>query len=89
MSENNVSYLRQEFLAPRPAPLSDRSAIGWTRRNLFASPLDAVTTVIFGAIILWFAVSTFDWLFISAVWTGDGRAVCATTVQGGIQPDGW
>lgn len=89
MSENNVSYLRQEFLAPRPAPLSDRSAIGWARKNLFASPLDAVTTVIFGVIIVWFAVSAFDWLFISAVWTGEGRAVCATTVQGGIQPDGW
>ncbi|RYC17412.1 amino acid ABC transporter permease [Ciceribacter ferrooxidans] len=89
MSENNVSYLRQEFLAPRPAPLSDRSAIGWARKNLFASPLDAVTTIIFGVIIVWFAVSAFDWLFISAVWTGEGRAVCATTVQGGIQPDGW
>lgn len=89
MSENNVSYLRQEFLAPRPAPLSDRSAFGWARKNLFATPLDAVTTVVFGAIILWFAVSAFDWLFISAVWTGEGRAVCATTVQGGIQPEGW
>ncbi|MCO6178144.1 amino acid ABC transporter permease [Ciceribacter sp. RN22] len=89
MSENNVSYLRQEFLAPQPAPLSDRSAFGWARKNLFATPLDAVTTVVFGAIILWFASSAFDWLFVSAVWTGEDRAVCATTVQGGIQPEGW
>ena len=89
MSENNVSYLRQEFLAPRPAPLSDRSAFGWARKNLFASPLDAITSVVFGAIIVWFVVSTFDWLFISAVWTGEGRADCATIAQGGIQPDGW
>jgi len=30
-----------------------------------------------------------NWLFIQAVWTGTDRTFCATTVQGGTQPDGW
>lgn len=30
-----------------------------------------------------------NWLFIQAVWSGPDRTFCATTIQGGIQPDGW
>ena len=83
------SYLRQEFLPGLPAPSSDKSVGGWMRKNLFATPLDSLMSVVFGAVIIWFVLSVFDWLFISAVWSGDGRAACATLVQGGTQPDGW
>ncbi|UJW73580.1 amino acid ABC transporter permease [Rhizobium sp. SL42] len=85
----DISYLRQDFLPGLPAPMSGNSASGWMRKNLFATPLDTVMTVVFGAVIIWFVTSVFDWLFISAVWSGDGRAACATLVQGGTQPDGW
>jgi general L-amino acid transport system permease protein len=85
----DISYLRQEFLPPLAAPLSDKTAAGWIRKNLFATPLDGLMTVVFGGVIVWFVLSVFDWLFISAVWSGDGRAACATLVQGGTQPDGW
>jgi general L-amino acid transport system permease protein len=86
---DQVYFLRRQFLAPEPPPASDKSAAGWIRKNLFASPLDSLMTVVFGGAIIWFVLSVFDWLFISAVWSGDGRAFCATTVQGGNQPDGW
>lgn len=85
----DISYLRQEFLPALPAPSSDKSVGGWMRKNLFATPLDSLMTLAFGAVIVWFVVSVFDWLFISAVWSGDGRAFCATAAQGGNQPDGW
>ncbi|KPF44017.1 amino acid ABC transporter permease [Rhizobium sp. G187] len=85
----DISYLRQEFLPALPAPTSDKSIGGWMRKNLFATPLDSIMTLAFGAVIVWFVLSVFDWLFISAVWSGDGRAACATLVQGGNQPDGW
>lgn len=85
----DISYLRREFLPALPAPVSDKTAVGWIRKNLFATPLDGLMTVVFGAVIVWFVLSVFDWLFISAVWSGDGRAACATLVQGGTQPDGW
>ena len=84
-----ISFLRREFLPALPAPLSDKTVTGWVRKNLFATPLDSLMTVVFGAVIVWFVLSVFDWLFISAVWSGDGRAACATLVQGGTQPDGW
>lgn len=85
----DISYLRREFLPALPAPVSDKTAVGWIRKNLFATPLDGLMTVVFGAVIVWFVLSVFDWLFLSAVWSGDGRAACATLVQGGTQPDGW
>lgn len=85
----DISYLRREFLPALPAPVSDKTAVGWIRKNLFATPLDGLMTIVFGAVIVWFVLSVFDWLFISAVWSGDGRAACATLVQGGTQPDGW
>lgn len=85
----DISFLRREFLAARPAPASDKSAMGWVRKNLFATPLDSLMSIVFGVIIVWSVLSVFDWLFISAVWSGDGRAFCATIAQGGNQPDGW
>lgn len=85
----DISYLRREFLPALPAPVSDKTAVGWIRKNLFATPLDGLMTIVFGAVIVWFVLSVFDWLFLSAVWSGDGRAACATLVQGGTQPDGW
>ncbi|MHA7970923.1 amino acid ABC transporter permease [Rhizobium sp. CAU 1783] len=86
---DQVYFLRRQFLAPEPPPASDKSAGAWIRKNLFASPLDSLMTIVFGGAIIWFVLSVFDWLFISAVWSGDGRAFCATAVQGGNQPDGW
>jgi general L-amino acid transport system permease protein len=85
----DISFLRRDFLAARPAPTSDKSVMGWFRKNLFATPLDGLMSLVFGAVIVWFVLSVFDWLFISAVWSGDGRAFCATIAQGGNQPDGW
>lgn len=89
MDKNSVSYVRHEFLPALPAPTSDGSASGWLRKNLFSTPLDSLMSVLFGVVIVWFAVSSIDWLFLSAVWSGDGRAACATIAQGGTQPDGW
>ncbi|MBP1849921.1 amino acid ABC transporter permease [Rhizobium halophytocola] len=89
MQENYVPYVREDFLESKPAPTGNRSAAGWMRRNLFATPFDSIVSVVFGVIVIWFVISTFDWLFINAVWMGGGRQVCATDVQGGIRADGW
>ena len=59
----DISYLRREFLPALPAPVSDKTAVGWIRKNLFATPLDGLMTVVFGAVIVWFVLSVFDWLF--------------------------
>jgi general L-amino acid transport system permease protein len=59
------------------------------RKNLFSGPKDVILTLIAVAIILAIVPPAIDWLFIKASWVGSDRSVCATVVQGGIQPEGW
>jgi general L-amino acid transport system permease protein len=84
-----ISYVRQEILAPEPAPMSQGSISGWIRTNLLASPKDAVLTVLAVAFLLWTLPGIINWLFLQASWVGSDRSVCATIPQGGIQPEGW
>jgi general L-amino acid transport system permease protein len=85
----DLAFVRREMLAPLPPPARTRGAIGWMRANLFANWLNTALTIL----ALWFLWVTVppivDFALIDAVWTGDGRAVCATVAQGGIQPNGW
>jgi general L-amino acid transport system permease protein len=85
----NVAYVRHTFLPQAPPPTSANSALGWARRNLFASVTDSILSVLAIGITLWFVLSSVQFLLFQAVWTGPDRTVCATLVQGGVQPDGW
>ena len=89
MQEHDLSYVRMEMLNAQAAPSSEQGVGNWVRRNLFATPLDTVLTILAMLIMAWFLPPLLRWLFIDAQWTGEGREVCATTVQGGIQPEGW
>jgi general L-amino acid transport system permease protein len=86
---DNIAYVRTQFLPAIQAPMSDRTALGWARRNLFASIKDSILTIVVGIVIVWFVLSTVDFLFLKAVWSGENRTACATIAQGGVQPDGW
>ena len=85
----DISYVRTQFIEPEKAPSSDATVFGWMRKNLFASVSDTIMTVVAVFAMLYYLPGVIDWLFLSAVWTGPDRTVCTTTVQGGIQPDGW
>ncbi|WP_160004346.1 amino acid ABC transporter permease [Rhizobium sp. 18055] len=89
MSVSNHSFVRTEILAPEPAPAGEKGANAWIRKNLLATPKDVVLTVLALALLVWSVPHIVNWLFIQAVWSGPDRTFCATTVQGGIQPDGW
>lgn len=84
-----VTYVRQDMLAPQPAPISQGTVTGWIRANLLATPKDVVLTFIALALLLWTVPGIINWLFIQASWVGSDRSVCATIPQGGIQPEGW
>ena len=86
---HELSYVRQEMLAPLPAPTSDGSVIGWIRANLLATPKDTVLTIIGLAVLALILPGAINFLFLDAAWFGADRAVCATIAQGGTQPDGW
>jgi general L-amino acid transport system permease protein len=85
----DISYVRQDFVPPEKAPLSDSTVIGWARKNLFASVTDSILTLAAIAVLLYFLPGAINWLFLSAVWTGTDRTACLTTVQGGQLPEGW
>ena len=89
MQEHDLSYVRMEMINARAAPASEHGIVRWLRRNLFATPLDSVLTIIALLAIVYFLPPMIGWLFLDAQWTGDDRSVCATIAQGGVQPDGW
>lgn len=89
MSTRNVEYVRTAMVGAAPPPKDEKSAVAWLRKNLFSGPKDVILTLIAVAIILAIVPPAIDWLFIKASWVGSDRSVCATVVQGGIQPEGW
>ncbi|RFZ86697.1 amino acid ABC transporter permease [Shinella sp. WSJ-2] len=84
-----ITYVRDRFLEQEKPPLSDSTAIGWIRKNLFASVKDSVLSLVALAALVYFLPGLINWLFISAVWTGADRTACLTTDQGGQLPAGW
>lgn len=89
MSITDKPFVRTSILAAEPPPRGERGAGAWIRRNLLATPKDVILTILALALIAWAVPHLVNWLFIQAVWFGPDRTFCATTVQGGIQPDGW
>jgi general L-amino acid transport system permease protein len=85
----SITYVREDFLEPEKAPLSDSSAIGWIRKNLFASVKDSILSLIALAALVYFLPGLINWLFVSAVWIGADRTACLTVDQGGQLPAGW
>ena len=85
----SITYVREDFLEPEKAPLSDSSAIGWIRKNLFASVKDSILSLLALAALVYFLPGLINWLFVSAVWTGADRTACLTVDQGGQLPAGW
>ncbi|MBA9035390.1 amino acid ABC transporter permease [Rhizobium leguminosarum bv. trifolii] len=89
MSVADKPFVRTSILAAEPPPPGERGAVAWVRRNLLATPKDVILTILALALIAWAVPHLVNWLFIQAVWSGPDRTFCATTIQGGVQPDGW
>ena len=60
--------------AMRPPPR--RSALQWARTNLFATPLDAVLTLVLSIGAAWLLWAIVDWAVLQATFVGDSRAAC-------------
>ncbi len=63
---------------PRPPPAIARGLFGWLRANLFASPFDAVVTVLLALAIALFVPRAFAWAVLDAVWYAPDGAACRT-----------
>ncbi|AVA21441.1 amino acid ABC transporter permease [Rhizobium sp. LEGMi198b] len=89
MSNGSQSFVSKTILPQLPAPSSEKGVVHWLRKNLLATPKDVVLTILAIAFLAWAVPHIVNWLFIQAAWSGADRTFCATTVQGGTQPDGW
>ncbi len=89
MTNSDLQYVRSQMVDPMPAPASQKGIASWMKENLFSSLKDTVLTIMGISLIVWFLPGLINWLFVNAVWAGTDRTFCTTTVQGGLQPDGW
>jgi len=88
-SEVGRSFVRTTMLDAQPPPVRDSGAIGWLRKNLFSTPLNAALTLV-GLFLAWSVLRpVVEFAFVNAVWSGDGREACTTEAQGGTMPNGW
>lgn len=68
-------------LPARPA-FSAAAALGWSRRNLFASPFHGLLTLA-SMWLLWLVVPPLvEWAIVDAAWRGSGPAACANKDAG-------
>ena len=57
-------------------PVATTGVIGWLRINLFATPLNALMTLLVLALLVRYVPPMLDWLLFSAHWRGSGREAC-------------
>jgi general L-amino acid transport system permease protein len=70
------SFVRQELIAERPAPVKTTGLVGFLRTRLFNSPTNILLTVA-SLLLLWFTVvPALKFLLLDAVWHGSDRNSC-------------
>jgi general L-amino acid transport system permease protein len=77
MSEISASsFVREELIAERPAPVKTTGLVGFLRTRLFNSPTNILLTVA-SLLLLWFTVvPALKFLLLDAVWHGTDRNAC-------------
>lgn len=70
------SFVRQDLVAERPAPVKTTGFVGLLRTRLFNSPTNILLTIV-GALLLWFTIiPSVRFLIVDAVWNGKDRGAC-------------
>src|ERR1700738_3258456 len=76
IAASSSSFVRQELVAERPAPVKTTGFVGFLRTRLFNSPTNILLTIV-GVLLLWFTViPAVKFLLIDAVWRGTDRNAC-------------
>src|ERR1700716_1562303 len=70
------SFVRQELVPERPAPIKTTGFVGFLRTRLLNSPTNILLTIV-SIFLLWFTViPAAKFLLIDAVWRGTDRNAC-------------
>ncbi|WP_182084823.1 amino acid ABC transporter permease [Aureimonas sp. ME7] len=79
MEEQVSHFVARGQLQPLPPPSSETGFAGRVRKHLFATPFDAVLTILFALAIAYFGSAIFQWAVTDAVFTGADRTACLAT----------
>ena len=75
-SAASSSFVRQELIPERAAPVKVTGFVGFLRTRLFNSPTNILLTIV-SALLLWFTVvPAVKFLLVDAVWSGKDRTAC-------------
>jgi general L-amino acid transport system permease protein len=70
------SFVRQEIVPERPAPIKTTGFVGFVRTRLLNSPTNILLTIV-SILLLWFTViPALRFLLVDAVWRGADRNAC-------------
>ncbi len=72
----DIGFVRSEMVEARPAPMRTSGVAVWVKKNLFATPLDAVLTVLGVAFLLWVAPPLYGFFLGNAVPPGGTVEQC-------------
>jgi general L-amino acid transport system permease protein len=83
------SFVRQELIPERPAPIKTTGFIGFLRTRLFNSPTNILLTIV-SIILLWLTVvPAVKFLLVDAVWRGADRNACLAENAGHVVGACW
>ncbi len=63
-----------------PPPAARAGIFGWLRANLFSSPANTALTLVCILAIAWIAPPLIRFLFLDAIWSGEGRDACLASI---------
>jgi general L-amino acid transport system permease protein len=76
MAASSPSFVRQELVSERSAPVKTSGFVGFLRTRLLNSPTNIALTIL-SLLLLWFTVvPALRFLLVDAVWTGTDREAC-------------
>src|SRR5882724_13253087 len=83
------SFVRQDLVPERPAPIKTTGFIGFLRTRLLNSPTNILLTVV-SILLLWFTViPALKFLLVDAVWRGNDRNACLAENAGHVVGACW
>ncbi|MGE0749303.1 MAG: amino acid ABC transporter permease [Variibacter sp.] len=77
--EHSIAYIRDVPVEALPPPLGERGAWGWLRKNFFATPKDALLSIVIILLALWIIPPIIKFALVDAVWSGADREACLET----------
>ncbi len=76
------SFVRQDLVPERSAPVKTTGFIGFLRTRLLNSPTNILLTIL-GLLLLWYTViPALKFLLVDAVWSGNDRTACLADKAG-------